>query len=318
MILKNKRNNLIFKATTIFIIVLIVLAIVFYGPYEFIRETWITSAMTTLEHQWLATSIYDAKTINEILQKHSYVAPKERTNADLTIIKYDGSDKIELIDVSTNNFRAYLMKIYDPKRVKLVPCKNLGEQGQKIKDILSENNAIAGINGSGFMDTNGHTKGGVPSGLIMSNKKIIYSDNSSNISLVGLNEDNKLILGFYTMKEILKSNIRDAVSFAPLLIINGIPTIINGNGGWGIAPRTAIGQTKDGAILLLVIDGRQLSSFGATVKDVQDIFIKYGAFNAANLDGGSSSIMMYENETVNFPCTSKTGRYIPSAFIVTK
>ena len=120
------------------------------------------------------------------------------------------------------------------------------------------------------------------------------------------------------MDEINKSNIRDAIAFSPLLIINGNPTKINGNGGWGIAPRTAIGQTKDGTFLLLVIDGRQLSSFGATIKDIQDIFVKYEAVNAANLDGGSSSIMMLNNKTVNFPCTSKTGRYIPSAIIITK
>lgn len=314
----NKLNKPIFKGATIIIAILIVLGFIFYGPYEFVRETWVTSAMTTLEHQWMATSLYDTKTINEILVKHSYVPPTERTNTDLIEIKNKDSDKIEVIDVSTDNFRAFLMKIYDPKRVKLVPCKNLGEQGQKLNEILNENNAVAGINGSGFMDTTGHTKGGVPSGLIMSNKKIIYSDDCRNYSLVGINAESKLVLGFYTMDELLKSDIIDAVSFAPLLIVNGVPTKINGNGGWGIAPRTAIGQTKDGVMLLLVIDGRQISSFGATVKDVQDIFVKYNAFNASNLDGGSSSIMMYDNKTVNFPCTSKTGRYIPSAFIVTK
>ena len=90
------------------------------------------------------------------------------------------------------------------------------------------------------------------------------------------------------------------------------------NGGWGLAPRTAIGQRRDGTVIMLVIDGRQLSSIGATLRDVQDIMLEYGAYNAANLDGGSSSTMVYENRIVNIPSSKYGPRDLPSAFIITK
>lgn len=317
--IKGKLQKIIVKIIFSIVATLAVLSFVFYGPYEFVRETWITSAMTTMTHQWFATTLYSKATIDKILEKHSIVIPTDTTDPSLITIKEKINNKVELVDVSTSNFRAYLLKVYNPTSVRLVPCKNIGEQGQKLNEILKDYKAIAGINGSGFIDANGHTKGGTPSGLIMVNKKILYSDGTEyKKSIVGIDENSKLILGNFTNDELLKSNIRDAVSFSPLLIINGKPTKINGNGGWGIAPRTAIGQTKDGVMLLLVVDGRQLSSFGATVKDIQNVFIKYEAVNASNLDGGSSSIMMMDGKTVNFPCTSKTGRYVPSAFIVTE
>jgi exopolysaccharide biosynthesis protein len=110
--------------------------------------------------------------------------------------------------------------------------------------------------------------------------------------------------------------IRDAISFGPALIINGKPLIKKGDGGWGIAPRTAIGQRKDGTILLLVIDGRQKSSIGATLKDVQNVLLEYGAYNAANLDGGSSTTMYYNGNLINSPSDILGERAIPSAFII--
>lgn len=96
----------------------------------------------------------------------------------------------------------------------------------------------------------------------------------------------------------------------------GEPAITQGDGGWGLAPRTAIGQKKDGTILMLVIDGRQVGSIGATLKDVQEIMLEYGAFNAANLDGGASSVLYYKNKIINHPCSQYGERNAPSFFIV--
>jgi len=86
----------------------------------------------------------------------------------------------------------------------------------------------------------------------------------------------------------------------------------------GVNPRTAIGQREDGAILLLVLDGRSVSTLGATLQDVCDVMLEYGAVNVGNLDGGSSSVMVYDGEIIN-NCASVTGpRYIPDGFIVLK
>ncbi|MNV75982.1 hypothetical protein D3C71_1693090 [compost metagenome] len=115
-----------------------------------------------------------------------------------------------------------------------------------------------------------------------------------------------------------QKKLKYAVSFGPTIIVNGTPTIKSGDGGWGIQPRTAIAQKKDGTVLMLVIDGRQKDSIGATLKNVQDIFLKYGAYNAFNLDGGASTTMVYDNKLVNSPSDIMGERYVPTAFIITK
>ena len=90
---------------------------------------------------------------------------------------------------------------------------------------------------------------------------------------------------------------------------------VAGTGG-GLNPRTAIGQRADGAVLLLVIDGRQSHSLGATYKDCQQVMLDYGAVNAANLDGGSSTLMIYEGEHVNMCATLYGSRDMPTSFLV--
>ena len=53
-------------------------------------------------------------------------------------------------------------------------------------------------------------------------------------------------------------------------------------------------------MIFVCIDGRQASSPGGTYKDVIDIMISYGAVNACNMDGGSSSVMMYRDTQGRF------------------
>ena len=110
-------------------------------------------------------------------------------------------------------------------------------------------------------------------------------------------------------------NLRCAISFGPALIINGQPRIY-GAYGWGVQPRTCIAQKQDGTVLFLVIDGRQTDSYGATLKQAQDILLNYGAYNAFNLDGGASSTMVFDGNVVNKPSDIAGERYVPTAFIV--
>ncbi|NLT14226.1 MAG: phosphodiester glycosidase family protein, partial [Clostridiales bacterium] len=71
-------------------------------------------------------------------------------------------------------------------------------------------------------------------------------------------------------------------------------------------------------VLLLTVDGRQIGhSLGCTVGDCADILLEYGAVQASNLDGGSSTIMVYKGEVINKPSsTTNAGRLVPDAFIV--
>ena len=118
-----------------------------------------------------------------------------------------------------------------------------------------------------------------------------------------------------------KSGIRDAVDFGPFLIVNGKPSFVKGNGGWGDAPRTAIGQREDGIVLLLVIDGRQTGSIGADMVDLTQVMLDYGAINAANMDGGTSTAMELNGSIISNPrngaFAAKT-RPVPNAWIVVR
>jgi exopolysaccharide biosynthesis protein len=135
--------------------------------------------------------------------------------------------------------------------------------------------------------------------------------------LVGLDANGVLVTGSYTIPEMEAMNIREGVSFGPTLIKNGVKQITSGDGGWGIGPRIAIGQKRDGTILLLAIDGRQPGySLGATMLDVQNILYDAGAWTAANLDGGASTTMYYDGKVINRPSLLLGERMVPTAFIV--
>lgn len=302
----------------IFIPVLSVI-LIYYGPFKNTRDMLVTTAMTTMKHKYFATWFLSNEKINEILAANR---PQEAlADQDVNDIKIDETKKdsdIDLVDVSTSSYKGYLLIISDPSRVKLVTAPKLGTVGATLSQIIKSYDGVAGINAGGFADDALGT-GGKPSGLLIQDSELKYGNTYSNYSIVGIDTENRLVvsnsMSYTTMKN---KKIRCAVSFGPTIIVNGVRTIKSGNGGWGIQPRTAIAQKKDGTILMLVIDGRQSSSVGATLKNVQDILLKYGAYNAYNLDGGASTTMYYQDKVVNSPSDILGERYIPCAFIVTK
>ncbi len=124
-----------------------------------------------------------------------------------------------------------------------------------------------------------------------------------------------LVVGKFTSEQAVEKGLRDALAFGPALVVNGEAAQVSGSSS-GLNPRTAIGQRADGAVLLLVIDGRQASSLGATYADMITVLLEYGAINAVNLDGGSSSLMYYKGEYLNKGVILTGDRDIPDGFIV--
>ena len=293
----------------------------FYGPFTGFQDFWITSAMTTKNHRYLATWFYSDSYIQKVLQKNQIIEVDEISNPDdISLRKYtttiyrneyekeilqkdSDNDLYKLIPISGQKYQGFLVAIYDPSRIHIATTSKLGVAGESILTVVKREKAIIAMNAGGFYDPDWNSNGALPHGTVISYGNIVsdYEDAQMGGGFIGFNQDNKLILGNMSKEEALKKGYRDAIEFGPYLIVNGKRSFIKGNGGWGIAPRSAIGQRKDGIVLFLVINGRIPSSIGADMVDLTDIMEQYGAYNAANLDGGSSSELVIDGKIINTP-----------------
>lgn len=332
-----KRDNIFTIILSFCDVIAVIVLFLLYGPYSGFRDWLVTTAMGTMNHQYLATTFYSMEKIEDILSHHSTIEPDFNTDTSLIIAtegeyidEYDReildrnkNDVYKLIEINENGYSGFLAVIYDASRIKVTYSSNIGVTGEYLVDMSKRENAILAINGGGFADSGGQGNGGTPVGAIISNGKVINSSSGTGGhyggGIIGFTEDNKLYLGKISTSKAIEMGIRDAVEFGPFLIVNGESSFINGNGGYGVHPRTAIAQRKDGIVLFLVIDGRSLSSRGADMNDLVDILLRYHAYNAANLDGGNSSVMVIDNRIINHPFNwdnMEATRPIASGFVV--
>ena len=297
--------------------------VLLYGPFEKSKSTYVGAAMTSMSHQYLAKWFLSDEKIAEILGQNSTETTDETTNTSQIEIPKVKDDTIESYEIADNpKYKGYYLVIKDPTRVKIGYTSKLKVEGETTSQIAENNDAVAAINGGGFTDQSSEQKwtgtGGLPIGLIMSGGEVKYNDLGKNgeADLLAITKEGVMIVGKYSLEKLQELGVQEALSFGPSLVINGKMTPMSGDGGWGIAPRTVIGQRKDGAIILLVIDGRGASSLGATLKEVQEVIFKLGAYNAMNLDGGKSTTMYYGGDIINTPSNSMGERSIPTAIIV--
>lgn len=294
-----------------------------YGPFNNAKSTYVGAAMTSMTHQYLATWFLSDEKINKILGSNSTETTDETTNASEINIPKVKDNTIEFYELADNpKFTGYYLVVKDPTRVKVGYTTKLNEEGQTTSQIAENYNAVAAINGGAFVDQSSTSQwtgnGGIPSGIVMSGGKVIHNDlgEGDKTELLAIDKQGVMIVGKYSIDDLKERNIQEALSFGPTLVVNGKMTPMSGDGGWGIAPRTAIGQRQDGAIILLVIDGRGVGSLGATLKETQEIMYQLGAVNAINLDGGKSTTLYYDEEVRNTPSNSMGERAIPTAIIV--
>lgn len=234
------------------------------------------------------------------------------TTAGDKVWAIDVPNKILICTVSGEGYQGKLAIAKDSSQV-ILAKNTLSGRGRTVKEHCEANDAVLGINASGFYDPEGKGRGNVPMGFVLSGGEYSGTALKGRYQTAGFDyEDN-----FRAGRGLDLEELRDAVQFYPIIVLNGEKNI-DGSFGMGIQPRTVIGQTADKATLMLVIDGRRVGhSLGTTVSECADILLRYGCWTAMNMDGGSSSSMTYNGRIITKPSTAMAdGRYLPDAWVV--
>lgn len=302
--------------------------LIFHGPFPAFKQYFV-DIFTTSMHGYLLRplSMYtlsDAEikkdtpqlmTTTSKASGASDTSDSAQAGADYSQVN---SSTITLDKYTTKTFTANVMLIRDPQRIHVAVTKYAGKVGQTVSDMVTENHAIAGINAGAFRDTGWQGTGGLPQGITFSDGKVVTGTPAGSEPIIAITSKGALIVGAYKLNQLKAMGVTQAVTFGPVLVQNG-KDMIQGSGGWGYAPRTAIGQTADGTIIFVVTDGRYIhgpDNMGASMQDLAQVMLHYGAVVAANLDGGSSTTMFYNGKLVNQPSDVLGEREVATAFIV--
>ncbi len=293
---------------------------IFYGPFPYVKNLIVSTAMVTKTHQYIAYTFYTEDTVKEVLSANAYIPIDDTTNLDdikintkeptkfkdeyeEAILKRDeGNDDYKYVPIKVGKYDAHLVAIYDPSKVELLTSPAFNSQkssAEKMTKMCDRNGGIVCINGGAFADPDGWGSD-IPQGYVIKDGKIIWRDTYEKQNLIGFTNDHKLLLINATGEEAIKKGMRDALQFGPFLMVNGKKMeYVSENGGYDRAARVAIAQRKDGVVLFLVTEG--VHTNGPNLKEVADTLELYGAYNIANLDGGSSTQLVINGKLINNP-----------------
>ena len=305
-----------------------------YGPYDKYRDLLVQTALGTNTHKYFAYVLYSEKHVQEIANKHTFKAAGSNSNVDDIVFvdysdkvvyaneyeeavlkKNEGNDLYKIVRINEGSYNGYMAVIYDPKRIHLYLSKN--KTGNTIPQLAKETGAKVATNASGYYVNQTTYEKRPTFSLIVDGE--VYYDSGRNGPIVGMNADGVLMLMSSTAARAEEAGMVWGIEFGPFLVVNGVPSTYTGNGGGGLHPRTCIGQRKDGIVLMVVINGRGGDgSVGASFADLVNIMMRYGAYNACNLDGGGSSAMAVNGKLINTPVSYQYvgARYAIDALVV--
>ncbi len=286
--------------------------LIFNGPSESARNVLTMSLLESSGMKWFPAIFIGQDKVDEIQSNVSATLPDDVSDSNSVVINpgnpltnkewENHPDGIRIEYVYGDTYNAYVMLIRDPSAVYMATSSDsfsTSIPGERIHNQIVKEGALAAINAGAFFD-NGTTSsvvGSVPEGLVVAGGKVVWSSGKApEEGFVGFNKDNIMVVAkSMTADKAMELGIRDGCCFGPVLIMNGTVNeeAYNVNSGWN--PRTAIGQRADGTVIFLCIDGRQAGSLGGSYADIIDIMVEFGAVNACNLDGGSSTVMLYKD-----------------------
>ncbi|MEV2506110.1 phosphodiester glycosidase family protein [Paenibacillus larvae] len=290
-------------------------------PGQSIMKFLAKTVITTQHREW-AWILVGAEKRDQMVQAiHDMNDRNAKEKQDLNAVSFNKNKSIDqlvkVVDISGDYWVGKMMYVFDPRSIRVVVPGKKGE-GERITSMVERTGAVAGVNGGGFIDPDGLGNGFAPIGAILSGGKVLYNDQKEDIPqhIVGFTDKGTLVIGKYSIDQLRAMKVSEAVSFYPRVIANGKPLITKGDGGWGRAPRTALGQRADGTVIFIVIDGRQAHSVGATLREVQDLLLEQGCINAGFLDGGASSEMVKDRKLLTQPSSRYGERRLPSGFLI--
>jgi len=334
-----KKKKLLFLTICLIFLDLFAISgfVLMYGPWDHFRNLFVTTAMKTRNHQYFAYVFYSKNAVKKIMDNNYFITIDEDVNLDDIIIdtsekatykdKYEEElfsrdnkdDEYKVINVKVGNAKGYLVAIYKPEKVRLLrtPKFNNGTFGERVVDMCSRYKAQVCINGGGF--ANGLSNGSdIPLGYVIDDGDVLWPLNKSDArgNIIGLTDDGKLkLMNNTTGEEAINAGIKYGLEFGPFLIVNGKSMEIVGM-PYGVSNKCVIAQRKDGLIMFLVTEGETYID-GASLKDVLTVLERYGAYNAANLDGGQSTSLVINNKLINSPnylAKKQGGRYVVTGF----
>lgn len=237
------------------------------------------------------------------------------------VLAIDSKNKLLVVRVQGTGYLGVLAIGKDPSQLRCEVSEGIGSYGQPISELVADNNGLIGMTASGFIDVDsqgnlGNGNGGILAGYTMCEG----TEYGTHYTLYGykrieLTRDNKMYV--VNSSEAVTDDVTDAAEFAPALVVDGELYTADFEGYNGINPRACIGQSKRGEILMLVIEGRLVGrSIGTDVETCANILMHHEAYNALNLDGGTSAIMWYDGEYITKCSNEKIiSRPLPNAWV---
>lgn len=312
--------------------IFISLMLVFHSPFfKTLEKFIISSAMESRTQQYIARLFLSDSQIKALLNSGNGTGVSQKLSG--VTAKNTGDTKIQEYTVSGDQYTGYIIEVSDPLRVKVAMTQYVGKVGEFTSKIAERLNAAAAINGGGFQGgANWSDSAQNPTNFVFHDGKVIWQDQNwsdyKKVNTIALDGKGRLIVGNHSIEELRELNVTEAVTLPKNSENDFRPLIVNGEGEFtegsseSRAPRTAIAQRKDGSILLIALDGRQIGQFGATYYELQQLLINNFSNSdnpvetATILDGGGSTTMYYNGEVINHPSAAFGERTVATAFYV--
>ena len=229
------------------------------------------------------------------------------------VLAIDAKNGILAVRIREELFRGVLILAKYPDRLSCAAAENWGIEGRTAGQIAAAHGALVAMTASGFRDS--EKEGTAQTGAAMCGGVPYGEHLKPGYKRIELRSDNRLYVvdapdGFHP-------DCTDASEWSPALIVDGQTVVTKEDHYNARNPRCCLGQTADGTVLMLCIEGRYLDSLGATAPECAEVLARYGAYQAMNLDGGTSAILWYDGRYIT-RCSDPDrpeGRPLPNCWI---